>query len=525
MMEQDQHWQRGRHSSWSSDGRDGGGGHSPRRMHHSGSPSHRFKPNKPVWDDTVQDLASMRLTPAELARKLASRQSTNMALARAQLLDQSRRSGPQSLFLPPVLAARLQARQQSVDSILAQSNSTLLASQKVRQTEATVRLEEEEPAHESRTAAVESALVDQNQKSQLNPDHEERGGVTTNDSNFTINVKAGNENDKGKALDLPAKGACNLDQYKATSRTDTCRNIAERRQTELRTARETSRPIDRSQIAATRTSLDHTITMVVNTCRELWLQLEEERLTREHLQQQLQQQGNVITTLTAELLQIQEQQEAILQEVSDARASGLWGAGEVELGGDGRADMLGSHIPSGKLHGLRSSPHQTSSRHPQRSILRATRTIHQPHQRQSPQSLGRTHQSNHPTLPSSHRPPHSPRPHQPSSRSHTHSLQMHRPSPPPEPPLSPRPDSASLASYKASVARQIRDALGNENSVPGARERNSSTSSLGYSTVPEEALQRDIGEQQSQNNIGAASEENLLAADPSFPERRERKKQ
>lgn len=54
----------------------------------------------------------MRLTPAELARKLASRQSTNMALARAQLLDQSRRSGPQSLSLPPVLAARLQARQQ-----------------------------------------------------------------------------------------------------------------------------------------------------------------------------------------------------------------------------------------------------------------------------------------------------------------------------------------------------------------------------------------------------------------------------
>lgn len=39
--------------------------------------------------------------------------------------------------------------------------------------------------------------------------------------------------------------------------------------------------------------------MVVNTCKELWLQLEEERLTREHLQQQLQQQGNVITTLTA----------------------------------------------------------------------------------------------------------------------------------------------------------------------------------------------------------------------------------
>lgn len=74
------------------------------------------------------------------------------------------------------------------------------------------------------------------------------------------------------------------------------------------------------------------------------------------------------------------------------------------------------------------------------------------------------------------------------------------------------------------MARQIRDALGNENSVPGARERNSSTSSLGYSAVPEETLQRDLGEQQSQNKIGATSEENLLAADASLPDRRDRKK-
>lgn len=42
----------------------------------------------------------------------------------------------------------------------------------------------------------------------------------------------------------------------------------------------------------------HNFQMVVNTCRELWQQLEEERLTRERLTQQLQQQGNVITTLT-----------------------------------------------------------------------------------------------------------------------------------------------------------------------------------------------------------------------------------
>lgn len=59
----------------------------------------------------MHDLASMRLTPAELARKLATRQSSNKVIARAQLLEQSRRSGSQGISLPPTLAARLQARQ------------------------------------------------------------------------------------------------------------------------------------------------------------------------------------------------------------------------------------------------------------------------------------------------------------------------------------------------------------------------------------------------------------------------------
>lgn len=40
-----------------------------------------------------------------------------MALARAQLLDQSRRSGGQNLSLPPDLAARLQAARQQVKKI------------------------------------------------------------------------------------------------------------------------------------------------------------------------------------------------------------------------------------------------------------------------------------------------------------------------------------------------------------------------------------------------------------------------
>lgn len=52
VMDEDQCWPRGRHSSWSNDGRDGGSP-SPRRMHHSGSPSHKFKSTKPVWDVSV----------------------------------------------------------------------------------------------------------------------------------------------------------------------------------------------------------------------------------------------------------------------------------------------------------------------------------------------------------------------------------------------------------------------------------------------------------------------------------------
>ena len=69
----------------------------------------------------------MRLTPAELARKLASRQSTNMMVARAQLLEKSRRSGSQGLSLPPDLAARLQAARQQVSKRLYHSCQDLVA--------------------------------------------------------------------------------------------------------------------------------------------------------------------------------------------------------------------------------------------------------------------------------------------------------------------------------------------------------------------------------------------------------------
>lgn len=480
----------------------------------------------------------MRLTPAELARKLASRQSTNMMLARAQLLERSRRSGSQGpLSLPPNLASRLQAaRQQSVESILAQSSNTLLASQKVRQVEAAAEQREEEPEHNIQSGSMREVVPeDKKEAAQPSPHPQERDQPTAGDSSITSTGKAGDVADKGKTANSQVLKEVSDHTGKAASQSGSPGKAVELRRSDLKAAKDAPRQIDMSEIAATRTSLDHTINMVVNTCRELWLQLEEERLTREHLQRQLQLQGNVITTLTAELLQIQDQQEAILREVSDARASGLWGTGELELGEEAAGDfMLSGHIAPGRVHASRSSHYQLPGRHPQRSILRATRTIHAPHQRQPPQSVGRTHQTNHATLPMPQRAPHSPHPHQPSSRTHTHNLQMHRPSPPPEAPLSPRPESASLNSYKASISRQIRDALVSEQSVPGARERerNSSAMPLGYSNITQDALQKDMREQDDpQAVVVPANKENLhlvggdLAMDSTLPEHQERMKQ
>ncbi|KAB7505832.1 hypothetical protein Anas_00187 [Armadillidium nasatum] len=68
-------------------------------------------------------------------------------------------------------------------------------------------------------------------------------------------------------------------------------------------------------------NLNNTIQLVVKTCEALWQQLEEERLTRQRLHFQLQEQRSIITTLTAELLQIQEHQELILKELHASRSS------------------------------------------------------------------------------------------------------------------------------------------------------------------------------------------------------------
>ena len=56
--------------------------------------------------DSVSDLTSMQLSANELANRISSRQSRNLNLARAELLERSR--NPRHP-LPPALAARLRA--------------------------------------------------------------------------------------------------------------------------------------------------------------------------------------------------------------------------------------------------------------------------------------------------------------------------------------------------------------------------------------------------------------------------------
>lgn len=112
------------------------------------------------------------------------------------------------------------------------------------------------------TAEVESTSENQNQKPQYNLDTEERGSVAMKGS-YPSSLKACDETDKGKTSKLPEKEASNLEQIKATSQADTSRSVAELRHTDLRATRDVSRSIDRSQIIATRTSLDHTITVSI----------------------------------------------------------------------------------------------------------------------------------------------------------------------------------------------------------------------------------------------------------------------
>ncbi|XP_018016119.1 uncharacterized protein LOC108672876 [Hyalella azteca] len=88
--------------------------------------------HQPVqWNADQTDMSCHRLTPEQLSRKLASRQSHNLALARATLLSAGAQSGQP---LTPALAARLRAAtEQSLDSVIAECNAAVVTSRRIRQ--------------------------------------------------------------------------------------------------------------------------------------------------------------------------------------------------------------------------------------------------------------------------------------------------------------------------------------------------------------------------------------------------------
>ncbi|XP_068206730.1 uncharacterized protein [Palaemon carinicauda] len=470
-MDQERPWSRGR-SGWGSDGlghREGTDSHSqsPRRVYHSGpQPHHKYTSNRPIWDDTVHDLASMRLTPAELARKLASRQSSNLVLARAQLLEQSRRPGSHNPNLPPALAARLQAARQQIYGCGGQGYGCGGTGGCCGTTYWVYCI----------TDGREDTSATENTR------REGSSGRTTPQPTDMLKAAENHKTVKPATSPVPPKEVKGKRSELGTPRDSADKSSA---QTTPKLPVNVQKPARRLSAdgAATRTSLDHTITMVVNTCRELWQQLQEERVTRERLQQQLHQQGNVITTLTSELLQIQDQQEAILQEVSDARASGLWGGDTDFLGGidvDRGEDLAMGHTMGSRSGGGRPSPQLASGRHPQRSILRANRTIHQPHLRQSPPY--QSHHQSRTFTPLPYQPPHSPRPHQPSPGSRDSS-----------PPLSGVPpimrSEANSNHYRSSISKQIRDALSSGQASSYASDLTKISSQLNKETMQLESSQ------------------------------------
>lgn len=477
----------------------------------TGTTPHKMRGTRPVWDDTVHDLASMRLSPGELARKLASRQSCNLVVARAQLLDQSRGVGHRGISLPPSLAARLQAaRTQSVESIIAQSHATLMASQQLRQidegeiiksqasrsqqspksprrygadrnmqpipendvelgsllrnsktaitegvlsTDSPVGSATNSPAHRLRSRSPQITVTFEGEKQSAVHDNGDDSQFDNTPSDNTKNEgprskfsgdaasaiashsnimlqKTDSEESKESRDDSGGTSSSSQQEGSSDAKDSPAHGVAAlgpgssavQRVKEKKAAAQYAA---QAQAMATRTSLDHTIQMVVHTCEELWAQLEEERVTREELQKQLQHQGNVITTLTTELLQIQDQQESILQEVSEARASGLWGSYPTEELDPILSRMehvshrtqnimthsapagLASYVPQispAVLHLAHrqvtalpprlQQQHSYPPQHPsfqspasvpmQRSILRATRTLHTQPQRQSP---------------------------------------------------------------------------------------------------------------------------------------------
>ena len=91
------------------------------------------------------------------------------------------------------------------------------------------------------------------------PHHHERPHRTPGTNNYTNIVKVTEEVTKGRTTDHHATKEIPDRKGKAANRPELPARATEHRRSESKTPKDTSRPLDTSQIAATRTSLDHTI--------------------------------------------------------------------------------------------------------------------------------------------------------------------------------------------------------------------------------------------------------------------------
>ncbi|XP_076068135.1 uncharacterized protein LOC143040698 isoform X2 [Oratosquilla oratoria] len=342
---------------------------------------------RPAWDGTANDLSSMKLTSAELAQKLASRRSNNLAIARAELLDRAKRSPASRRRLTAAVLGRLRnANQQNLQDVLAQSSETLALSKRVRE-----QASRPDILVSDQLVPVGRASLDHGSDSDSEPQ-----ALNATDKINRIKSFYGKQDGLGglakspkhtpgsKALTarLSAESGSDTDTshssiQTASPKTKNDMQLNTRPPNHLQRERMLQAGLTPEMLkSAHRASMDRTIQMVVTTCRELWNRLEEERIAREQLHEQLQQQGNVIKTLTAELLQIQDQQERILGEMNQARAAGLlsrprplgthggYSSGSLGLGPDYSPSYYRSNTMS-----------RYSYNQPQRSILKQSTSL------------------------------------------------------------------------------------------------------------------------------------------------------
>lgn len=100
---------------------------------------------------------------------------------------------------------------------------------------------------------------DKKEEARSSPCPPERSPLATGNNSYVSRVKVPDEADNKKSSEYRAMKEISDQKVKAANQSEAPGRVAENRQSQMKTAKDASRPLDTSQIAATRTSLDHTI--------------------------------------------------------------------------------------------------------------------------------------------------------------------------------------------------------------------------------------------------------------------------